>query len=245
MAALLIGSAATAANAQILYGPVAGAAASTARIDFKEGNPKPGTSMVFGPTAGFMMHIPFGNLAVQPALMYSRKGVELEYTAAETDSTVGLKANVSSQLGYITLPVNIVYTTGGDHGFQVFAGGYAALGVGGKRKVTATASLGGFSADTTYTNDVYFSDKAHNPQDELLQNEEVARGGFTEQTGYFREVDLGVQGGLGYLMGGFQIQASASAGLRNIFTADLFGNKPVNEAKNVSFQLTVGYLFGR
>ncbi len=233
-----------AANAQILVGPVAGAAASTARLDFKEGA-EPKKSMVFGPTAGWMIHIPFGKFAVQPALMYVRKGVELEYNQPSNDSTIGLKASISSQLGYITLPINFVFTSAGDHGIQVFAGGYAALGVGGKRKVTTKITEDGLSGDTTYSDDVYFSDRAHNPQDELANSEFVANGGFKEQTGYFQTVDYGFQGGLGYLMtNGLQVQAAASMGTRNIFTKSLEEVKPKNSAKNMSFSLTVAYLFG-
>lgn len=252
LAAFLV-SGAAAANAQILFGPVAGAATSTARLDFKNGNAEPKTSMVFGPTAGWLIHIPFGKFAVQPSLMYSRKGFELEYDLPSTDSTLGLKANISNQLGYITLPANLVFTTGGDHGFQIFAGGYAAIGVGGKRKVTARAagSPFGFSIDTmfTYTRDVSFSERARNTQDIELhsQDDEIGytRGGLKEETGFFRTVDYGIQAGIGYLVKGFQVQASAQAGGRNVFTNDIDDKEPVNVARNLTYQLTVAYLFGR
>ena len=63
---------------------------------------------------------------------------------------------------------------------------------------------------------------------------------------YSRRLDTGLQAGLGYRLGAFQLQASYSLGLRNLATQYRFGAYTYNEAayRNRAWQVSLSYLVG-
>ena len=96
------------------------------------------------------------------------------------------------------MPVNVVYTL---HGFQVFAGPYVALGVGGRQHGT----ISGFSP--------YYIKFI--PQ---CVDEKVAYGPDTNN----RRLDAGVNFGIGYQWGPLQVQLGYGLGLWNLHQDNSF-----------------------
>ena len=152
-----------------------------------------GKSAIYAWQAGTVLEVAFRHFALQPALIFSQKGEQLN-TSTTADGVVGQstqETQQTSRYNWLELPVNVVYTL---HGFQVFAGPYVALGVGGRKHGI------------------------------LLQASPFARFGpseFAEKISYETETenhrfDAGVNFGLGYRKGPLQVQLSYGLGLRNL-----------------------------
>lgn len=140
--------------------------------------------------AGAVLEVAFRHFAVQPALVFSQKGEQFNtYEAAgfqriqETQQT--------SRPNWVEMPVNAVYTL---HNFQLFAGPYVALAVGGRQhsSVVQSASFARF-APYEFDGKIYY-------------------GSGTEN----RRLDAGVNFGLGYRQGPMQVQLGYGLGLRNL-----------------------------
>jgi len=125
------------------------------------------------------------------------------------------------RLNYLTLPLNFAFTLGRDgQGLQVFAGPYVSLLVGGNY----TTKISSF-------NDVTGKIKAASTSD--------------GKDRYAQRFDGGLQGGLGYRLKAFQLQASYSLGLRNSAVQLQYnGRVPDNEPAyyNRAFQVSLSYL---
>ena len=92
------------------------------------------TQMRAGLVAGVQAVVSRGNWAVQPALLYSQTGFSLKEES--TSDVNGYYSRFSRQeeyrLNYLTLPLNVAYRQHPDgQGFQLFAGPYLSLLVGG------------------------------------------------------------------------------------------------------------------
>ena len=77
----------------------------------------------------------FGSrFAFQPSLVYSQKGFKTSESGTKTSNgtTVTYSGTSTLHVNYLERPLNFVFTIGGTQGFQVFAGPYLAMGVGGK-----------------------------------------------------------------------------------------------------------------
>jgi hypothetical protein len=224
-AALLLG--ATAANAQISFGPKVGVGFASQSFSYsgsdaiaKEGAKliTDNTKMIVTPSFGLMLSARFGNIAVQPALTFAQKGTKYEYSSG------GAKFTSTVRLSYVDIPVNVVYTTGGDKGFQVFAGPYIGLGIGGtvKSEISGSGLLDGTSEE-----DVKFASKE----------------GTAAKTAYFKNPDFGLNFGLGYLVNNVQIQAGYGLGLSSLVPNDANDKSQDITSKNRVIHLTFGYLF--
>ncbi|WP_201979871.1 outer membrane beta-barrel protein [Hymenobacter rubidus] len=251
-ALLFVGSAfAAQAQTKISAGPRLGGNLST----FNTTGSNTGTaSNIFSGQFGAAMDISFGGFSFQPALLYTQKGSELNFTSTQNSSsggsgysytyseTVTIKA--TPRINYFEIPLNLVYTAEGS-GFQVFAGPYLAFGLGGtfeydyKDVSTDTQTYGG----TTYTSnhneaqagkvDVTFDDKYPNPN--LLSAPPTSIP--------FRKFDMGLNGGVGFRRGPVQVQAGYSMGFNNLIPNDSDGKDVGITAKNRSIQLAATYLF--
>jgi len=244
-------------RAQVTFGPRVGVNLANVAVELKEGE-EPKTRMLPGGQFGLMLNARFGKLAIQPAILYSQKGYRTDddRTVRFTDTTFGkgaeivrtteISGNVKSRLRleYVEIPVNLVYTTGGDQGFQVLAGPYVGFGIGGKFKVDAydqtvavTTSVDGGPA-VTQTSTTKIKEQSMDAE----FKGDVKKGDPGDKI-FINTPDFGVNLGLGYLVNNFQVQALYGLGLSNLIPKTE-GKKPDNKLQNRVIQVTLGYLFG-
>ncbi|WP_035567708.1 outer membrane beta-barrel protein [Hymenobacter sp. IS2118] len=232
-AALLL--AATAAQAQVSFGPRVGLNATTLNYDFKDDD-EPDSKTALGAQVGLSLNAQFGKLSVQPSLLFTMKGDKAEDSGRETFGgsdpvTIVYDVKQTIRLNYIELPVNLVYSTNGaEGGFQVFAGPYVALGLGGKvkseSKVTITANGQTETESESESNNIKFA--SEEGDDDKL---------------YLRALDAGFNLGMGYKVGGAQVQLGYGLGLGNLIPKDQDGKDPEGKVRNRGFQLSFAYFF--
>jgi hypothetical protein len=152
--------------------------------------------------AGLVATMGSGHFLLQPALLYSQKGFVLKGTLLPTASPSSrpIAAQVTSQLNYLTLPLNFVYAQKADgEGFRLFGGGYIGLLLGGKRKVRDEY------ANTNSFASIYESESPIKPG-----NNSTSITDF-----YAKRLDAGLQAGLGYQHRSALVQLTYSVGLTN------------------------------
>ncbi len=224
-AALLL--AAGTAQAQITFGPKVGINVASLKETLSDNAKKDDDAeeqdfkSAIGASFGLMMNARFGNISIQPALTYSMKGAKIDEDETRTNTSSGFTTTTKSKgtaninLGYLDIPINFVYTTGGDQGFQVFAGPYVGVGIGGKYKgdYETTITTTGFGVNTTTTDkgdfdyEVEFNGSPSNSE---------AEDAFKDEKFLVSGLDYGVNAGVGYLINNFQIQAGYGFGLGNL-----------------------------
>ncbi len=222
-ALLLIG---VAAQAQISIGPRLGF--NAANVDFgAKDYDAPNLKTKLGSQIGVALNAQFGNLALQPAIIYSRKGFLVDRSVADGDSTWDMKSNI--RLNYIEIPVHLVYTGGGNTGFQVFAGPYIGLGLDGNIDWESRITKPNVSTSSNREIDVNFASK-QGPDDKM----------------YFRRFDLGANAGIGYKAGPIQTQLGYGYGFgfSNLVTKGFYDEEPKDKIRNRVVQLSVAYLVG-
>lgn len=182
--------------------------------------------------AGLTSSVQRGHFALQPSLLFSQKGYGSAGSLISFDTPVTYDEQV--RLNYLTLPLNLAFTLGhAGQGFQVLAGPYASLLLGGKytRQIHATPYLGGPAYDTEVSGEV-------KPAGQVAD--------FDNR--YSRRFDAGLQAGIGYRLGGLLLQASYSVGLCNLAVATHSAqNNYTYESPayyNRAFQASVSYLVG-
>ncbi|RZJ91159.1 MAG: PorT family protein, partial [Hymenobacter sp.] len=149
--------------------------------------------------AGLQSILQFGHLAVQPSLRFSQKGFHRHYGYDLYSSYTDYRLN------YLTLPLNVAYSLRTDgQGFQVFAGPYVALLLGGNYQLT-TDERGPFgSIDSS---EGHIKPGKFDPYASLYS---------TSNDRYCRRFDAGVQAGLGYCYNKFLVQADFAFGLSDL-----------------------------
>ena len=231
-----LAAAATTARAQAAFsiGPRLGvnmATVKTSGENASEINPE----NIFTPQVGVTLDMSFGNnFAFQPSLLYSQKGFKTSESGTQTFNgvTVTYSGSSSLRIGYIELPLNFVYTTGGTQGFQVFAGPYVAMGVGGRApyELSVKDNTGQFDMKDSGAYSVKFA------------NQESSNGNGDEI--YVRRFDIGANVGMGYRQGPVQVQLGYGFGLSNIVPLDSNGSDSGDKAHNRVLQLSANYFFG-
>ena len=234
LAAVMAGAATTAqAQSTISFGPRVGGNLSTVAIsgeDADGANPKQIVGFQLGVTADIQLAT---NFALQPSLLFSQKGFKLEESGSY--SANGITATYSEKrtlkVNYVELPLNFVYTSGGDHGLQVFAGPYLALGVGGSLPYESSINIPGvMNEKESGTGTIKFADQ----EPSNMNGDE----------GYVRRLDAGFNGGVGYRQGPFQVQFGYGLGLGNLVPKDSQGNDQGITVRNRVLQLSANYFFG-
>ena len=229
--------AATSAQAQttVSIGPRLGVNSSNATIS---GPDTDGFSpqQLFGAQVGVTADVQFGGFAFQPSLLFTQKGFKLNRSG--TDSFGGMTATYSEErtlhINYLELPLNFVYTTGGDHGFQLFAGPYLALGVGGSAPYKSDIVIPGFTEQhESGTGAVKFANQQPKSTSSSADNDVTVR-----------RLDVGFNAGIGYRQGPVQIQAGYGIGLSNFVPLEDSGKDSGNKAQNRVLQLSANYFFG-
>lgn len=154
-----------------------------------------------------------GHWAVQPALVFSQKGLK---------QTATIKANFGgydyqekdvskARVHYLELPLNFVYALGAEgEGFQVFAGPYLAVGVGGRNHYALEVSSTdpdfpgpqSESGTQAFTFGSTFSEPDPNGTESVYESRA-------------RRFDAGLNFGVGYRYGPLQVQLGYGLGLLN------------------------------
>jgi hypothetical protein len=243
---LLLLASASQAQTTISFGPRLGANLTTfsySGADSGLGD----TSYKLGVQVGGTLNLSFGKLAFQPSLLFSQKGAELKGSEQETTSTgtTRLGATLKPRLNYLELPLNVVYTTGGDHGFQVFAGPYLAVGVGGGGSYKVSID----STDPLYSlyNGEYPGSLNVEYGDRQNDNSSAGSGsnvfGAPTITFTARRFDAGIEAGVGYRVGPVQAQLGYGLGLVNLVPKDSDGSDTGSKAYHRGFQLAATYFF--
>ena len=209
------------AQTAIHFGPRLGGNYSSATFNNLEklagagANVSSSRSSLAGVQVGVAASIGSGPWLVQPALVFSQKGVKQTATTTATfgTETITENATVVSRVNFLELPVNVVYAFGADgQGLQVFAGPYLAVGVGGKaeytEKLTSTNPNSLFNLEVSGAQTFAFGNTfaERDPNGTSQQQQYDARA---------RRFDAGVGAGVGYRAGPFQVQLGYAFGLLN------------------------------
>ena len=208
---------ATAARAQVAYslGPVA-----SFNVSGASNNDPANTTLTYraGFEAGAQGILQFGHLAVQPSLRFSQKGLHRHYGHSSGSTETDYR------LHYLTLPINIAYSLRADgQGLQVFAGPYAGLLLGGNYQYVSNSSYGGSTTTEGHISSGDYYTIPTTPTADPLDY-------------LFRQLDMGLQTGLGYRSGKLLAQANFSFGLRTL--APTFPS-----SYNRAAQVSLSYLF--
>lgn len=201
----------------------------------------------FGFEAGMLASLGFGRLSVQPALLFSQKGFNIqdEYTAATLPNGVTpfFRTDATYRLNYLTMPINVVYALQDDgQGFHLFAGPYLGLLLGGDFTTTILLRIphSGMYSEGTFSGPISPGSK-----EEVFSSTKQV----DYNTYYSRRLDAGGQLGIGYLTDGLLFQLAYSQGLRDVGVNRAFdsnGSTVVferNTSYNCAFQATLSYLF--
>ena len=151
-------------------------------------------SAIYAWQAGAVLEVTFHRFSLQPALVFSQKDEHFDATASSSGiaGVYGTKSSSINRYNWLELPVNVVYTL---HGFQMFAGPYVALGVGGRQHGTISV------VSPYYTRPM--------PQ---YVDEKVAYGPDSNN----RRLDAGINFGIGYRKGPLQMQLGYGLGFWNL-----------------------------
>lgn len=190
-------------------------------------------SAIYAWQAGVVLEASLGQWAVQPALLFSQKG-EYFTTTNFMSGFAGYgteEVRSTNRYNWVELPLNVVYTLRGDHGWQVFAGPYVAVAVGGQRRGEITSAFYGpptyqvpsSSSSSDFDNAITYGQGTNN-----------------------RRFDTGVNFGIGYRQGPMQVQLGYGLGLVNLHKSlgqDSYHNFAADAAYNRVAQLTGTYFF--
>lgn len=218
----------TQAQTTFSIGPHVGLNVATAHLPVNY--EKPYTSRA-GLEAGLTGTLQAGHFAFQPSVLFTQKGYGRASSLVTIDTPITFDEQV--RLNYLTVPLNLAFTLGrAGQGLQVFAGPYVSMLLGGNyaRQIHFTAYRGGVSYDTDLSGKVKPASVVSDSDNE-----------------YSKRFDTGLQAGIGYRLGGLQVQAGYSVGLRNLATQyrDAAGytyNEP--GYYNRAWQVSLSYLVG-
>jgi hypothetical protein len=257
-ALVLTAATATTVQAQttVSFGPRLGLNVST--FSYKYGNIPAGLSNEASATTGVQvggtLNLGFGKFAFQPSVLFSQKGAELKFSAVDRTTvpyTTTVTYTAKPKLNYLEVPLNFVYTSGTDQGFQLFAGPYVAFGIGGdgssKLEITSddpSVLISGAVNSFPIGLEIEYGSRqnANGQLDDALNNGLLT--GSPKVIATFRRFDAGLNAGVGYRVGPFQAQVGYGLGLVNLTPTDPDGNDTDGKIYNRGFQVTANYFFG-
>ncbi|OWP64421.1 hypothetical protein CDA63_03320 [Hymenobacter amundsenii] len=239
-AATLLSATLAQAQMTVQVGPRVGLNVATA--PFKDRRQTYDTKFQSGVEAGVEVALGFGHLSVQPALVYSQKGFQIEdsYQIYYGRETITTSLKESYRLSYLAVPINLVYSFGqgsqSNEGLQLFAGPYVSALMGGKYK---------YDNEDAIRDGSYVSIATNKAQGKVATGKYYSTS-RTDEKFYSRGFDCGFQVGLGYRVGDAQFQLGYSRGLANL-GAD-FGtsnsSSPGPIYSNRVIQASFSYFFG-
>lgn len=228
--------------AQIRFDVKAGVNFSNINFRFSE-RYKPDTESVTGIYLGLGAEIPIrNNFFIHPALIYAQRGFKENtdgfYTVKNRDEfgltadlnslpQIGRGKNFRTRLSYLEVPVDIKYKIGlGNGNIFLTTGPYIAWGLAGSWKDDARIDLNGKAWDGRKGAVKFGSD-----------------GWEMNNFSFGKRFDYGARFGLGYaLFSRYSLALNMQRGLKNLTYKDVT-NAVVQENKNRSIDMTLGYTF--
>ena len=202
------------------------------------------TRMQPGFEAGIVGSVAFGRVAVQPALLFARRGLRIDDTYTTPTYLAVTKATL--QLNYLTLPVNVAYTLRADgQGWQLAAGPYVGLLLGG-RYTYGNLYAGYRRPEYTTEGDLPVAGSG------AYHNSAAGPNGVSPATSYYsRRLDAGLQLGVGYRAGASLFRLSFSQGVLNqgvgehldYGSSGIYTHEPATYRTQV-LQVSYAYLLG-
>ncbi len=208
------------AQTRISIGPRLGGNLATATFSpidqaaFPSTNYSSSRGALLGVQVGLAASIGSGHWAVQPALLFTQKGVRQKITGSYSFGGIDFqeKDEVDSRIHYLELPLNVVYSLRADgEGFQVFAGPYIAYGVGGR----ASYSLAFTTNDPSYPGDSYNGSQPYAFGNTFVEPDPNSNNPV-DVDARVRRFDAGLNAGVGYRRGPVQVQLGYGLGLVNV-----------------------------
>ncbi|RZK86666.1 MAG: PorT family protein [Hymenobacter sp.] len=207
------------------------------------------TGTFLGVQVGIAASIGSGHWAVQPALVFTQKGLRQKVTINYSFGTLSAQENdqIDCRVHYLELPINVVYSLGQDgNGFQLFAGPYVAVGVGGQ----ANYSLELTTNDPNYPGDSYNGSQQFAFGDTFVEPDPNSTNPVALDA-RARRFDAGINAGVGYRRGPVQVQLGYGLGLLNVqpdypanYQSNPGGYQPSNDTGYLrTLQLTATYYF--
>lgn len=169
---------------------------------------------LLGVQVGVAASIGSGHWALQPALVFTQKGLRQKVTANYSFGTLSAQQNdqIDCRVHYLELPINVVYSLGQDgSGFQLFAGTYVAVGVGGQ----ANYSLALTTNDPNYPGDSYNESQQFSFGNTFVEPDPNSTSPVSGDA-RARRFDAGINAGVGYRRGPVQVQLGYGVGLLNV-----------------------------
>lgn len=159
-------------------------------------------SAIYAWQAGLVFEVSFSKLSLQPAVLFSQKG-ETAHTATNRQNAgyyyfLQSDRTTTNRYNWLEVPLNVVYTTHGDHGLQLFAGPYVAFGIGGRQTGTQSYNSSGVAGPQSY------------PIDERISYDPDTNN---------KRLDVGLNFGIGYRQGPLQVQLGYGLGLLTLHRA--------------------------
>jgi hypothetical protein len=244
------------AFAQVKFGVKVGGNVCNMKFDIdNDYGDEPETKAKMGFHIGLITDITLleNTLSLQPALLYSNKGYSVDFEKMLDDEFDADGVDMDDYEGYarmnynyIELPINFVYK---NSGFQVSAGPYFAIGIGGSFKHDFSFKADGedFDSDDLFDKDTYklkpvFGKVDDDMYEDYLDDEDVWE--------LYRAFDFGLNFGIGYQVKSVLFNAGYSLGLGNltpIYDADDYDmDEDYTEGviqKNRVFTFSVSYFF--
>ena len=157
---------------------------------------------IVGGQAGVVLAARFGKLALQPGLLLTQRGQQMQTSSSL--NAFGFRSQhetvSTTRSNWLELPLHIIYTLNATRGPQVLAGPYLARAVGGRQKGTETHA----------TSALY----------PLPSTQEFDRPIDYRPDGFNERWDAGFDIGAGYQLGPWQLQLVYSIGVVNLHRAD-------------------------
>ena len=247
--------------AQVKIGIKAGGNLNNMKFDIdRDYGDEPETKTKMGFHIGLITDIPLleSTLSLQPALLFSNKGysVDMEEMLDDAFDDYGVDIDdyegyVRLNYNYIELPINLVYK---NSGFQVSAGPYFAVGIGGSFKHDFSFEADGedfdgedFDSDDFFDEDSYklkpvFGEVDDDMYEDYLDDEDIIE--------LYRAFDFGLNIGVGYQVKSVLFNVGYSFGLTNLtpkydaYDYDMDEDYTENVIqKNRVFTFSVSYFF--
>jgi len=242
--------------AQVKIGIKAGGNVSNMKFDIdKDFGDEPETKAKMGIHLGLITDIPLleNTLSLQPALLYSNKGYSFDMKKMLDDEFDDYGVDMDDYEGYvrvnynyIELPINLVYK---NSGFQVSAGPYFAIGIGGNFKHDFSFEADGvdFDSDDFFDRDSYKIQPVFGKVDDDMYEDYLDDEGVMD---LYRAFDFGLNLGIGYQLKSVLFNIGYSFGLTNLtpkYDADDYDmDEDYTEdviQKNRVFTFSVSYFF--
>jgi len=218
-------------QAQVKFGVKAGLNVNNISQNFKESDWELDTKMRIGYHIGATVNYGLSDaISLQSGLLLSSKGFSFDLEEGLDDDET-IEGYVRAIFNYLEIPINFAYKI---NDFQVYAGPYLAIGIGGKNKW-----------DYTYK---YDGDEYKDADEIKLKPVfgEVGEGDLGEDEDAYSALDFGLNLGVGYQAGPVLISAGYSLGLGNLTPAYEGDDDDPKDYKfsNRVITLSVSYFFG-